>query len=108
MAINSRSQLLIQGKITNQNEPIINVSVTLLHNSQIIAYSISNSIGEYKIKLPDNLIFDTSFSLNFSCIGYQKKIITLPDESKNCNFQLYVYYKTTLKHRKYELLPSMC
>lgn len=77
-----RSQTTITGKVTSILEPVTNASILLRENNIIITYSISDSLGNFKLhfdeKITDSLILEVNslshetgfFSLNESQTFY--------------------------------------
>lgn len=87
---NIYSQIIFEGRITSDISalPLSNVSVCLKNNGKIIAYAISGEAGKYRLKAPGNYSSDSSYQMQFTCIGYQKKLLSIKPSSTVYDIQL--------------------
>lgn len=84
------SQIIFEGKITSAISalPLPNVSICLTYNGKIVAYTISGETGSYRLKAPVNYNNDSSYQLQYTCIGYQKKLLNIKPSSTVYDVQL--------------------
>lgn len=84
----THSQNIVKGKITNiKSEPIENASVTVEDyiDESVVAFSITNSNGEYKVNLNnDNL----KLRIVISAVNYEKITQEITGSAKTLNFTL--------------------
>ncbi|MES1197778.1 MAG: hypothetical protein ABUL41_00690 [Chitinophagaceae bacterium] len=83
-----RSQTVISGKINNDNkEPLssVNVTVSKKNSSLILAYSISDKNGYYKILLQTK---EDSLLLSVTAFNYEREEKLIPAHSNEYNFTL--------------------
>jgi len=82
------SQTVISGKINNDNkEPLssVNITVSKKNSSLILAYSISDKNGYYKISLQTK---EDSLLLSASALNYEREEKLIPAISSEYNFTL--------------------
>lgn len=70
----SQAQLFLAGKVSINGVAISQVNVCLLKAEKIETYTITDKEGNFKLKLPATYKPDSNYQLQFTCIGYQKKL----------------------------------
>lgn len=88
LTLYGHSQTIISGKINNDNKESlssVNITVSKKNNSFIIAYSISDKYGYYKISLQTK---EDSLLLSASALNYEREEKLIPAISSEYNFTL--------------------
>ena len=84
-----QSQTTIKGNVTSNLEPVPNVNILLKRENNIIAYSISDSLGNYKLsfneQISDGLFIETN------SLSHVSKIVFLKEHQ--------IFYRVELEER---------
>lgn len=100
------AQTYFEGLISTLSKVSLpNVSICLVNKGTIRAYTISTPNGNYRLKVPEVYQIDSSYQLQFTCIGFQKKLVSIKTGTSVYDVQLLpvttqlpdVQVKSTLK-----------
>ena len=83
-----KAQFQIEGIVSNNNQLLANVSICLTKSQKILSYTISNIQGKYQLTIPENYEKDDSVYVQFTCIGFQKKLLNINKAVRVYNIQL--------------------
>ena len=83
----ANAQLIINGIIKDSvtNLPIYGATISLSKNDKVLSYTISDGYGNFIIKMES---FIENLNLNFTHIGYAKKIISFDKNKKELQISL--------------------
>jgi hypothetical protein len=70
----TQAQLFLTGNVFINGVAIPHVNVCLLNAGKIETYTIADKEGNFKLKLPATYNADSNYQLQFTCVGFQKKL----------------------------------